>query len=1054
MKFRYLALLLAWPLTTLGQTPTATALFQDEAAGSSPLAAALAHTRPLVLDGAAARATLSTAPPENQLNATPLVLALPLPDGSSARFTVWQTAVMEPALAAKFPDIKTYAGQGLDDATATLRLDLTPAGFHAQVISARTGSVYIDPARRGDLQHYLCFYGRDQRASNEWQCAVPPPVKPAAANPPARQRNQPGTGGPAAIASGGVLRTYRLAVAATGEYSDAVGGTVPLAMAAIVTSVNRVVGILETELAVRLVLVANNTQVVYLDAATDPYTGSSLPAMVPENQVNLDAVIGSANYDIGHVFSTAGGGLAGLGVVGVAGQKARAASGSNPPTGPGFEVHVVAHEMGHQFGGNHSFNGTESSCLDNRYPGHAWEPGSGSTIMSYAGNCGSQNIQYYTDPVYHVGNFDEMRTFILSTTAPTLTATANTPPVVSGPPSGLTLPLGTPFKLTATATDAEADPLTYRWEEIDRGSAGAPADPQVANDNWPLFRSFLPSTSPTRYFPQLSEVVNNTVTLGEQLPLVARRLTFKCRASDAHRGPAGVVGGVTSSDSVKLRVSGTAGPFLVTSPNTGLAWAGGSTQTVAWNVAGTTANGVNCALVNVLLSTDGGFNYPTILATRVPNSGSATVRLPAVASTTARIMVEAADNYFFDISNANFTISSPSVCAPPTALAVSNITNTGARASFTAAPGAVRYVVTTTPASTTQTVTTSPVNLTGLLPGTAYTVRIATECSASSSVAATANFTTTAPPQCYPPTELAVTNRTTTTATLSFVGTASASSYTITTVPATTTRTVTASPVSLTGLAIHTTYTVRVVANCAGGGTAATVQFHTLAPPPPNDLCANALPLTCGIPVTCDTESATATGDPTLTCVETVDGGGVFYTIVGTGNSITLTTCAPTVTNYDTKLFVYQGACSGPFTCITGNDDTRAGGCGEPSTVTFASVRGVSYLVFVSGYAGATGTFRLLATCVGVSAKTGADETVFRVWPNPVGGHAALQIALAAPAASATAILRNVLGQRVGQRTFSGSTTELSTAGLAPGIYLLAVRPAGQAPAVRRVVVE
>jgi predicted outer membrane repeat protein len=1049
---------LAFSLLGLGfaaaQQPAAPTLLRDEAAGDSPLSAALTHARPLVLDLTAARATLAAAPAEGQASAAPLVLALPLPDGRNARFALRETAVMAPALAAKFPEIKTYAGYSLDDAQATVRLDVTPAGFHAQILSPATGTIYIDPARRSDTQHYLSFFKRDMRRSGgaEAVCAFKPSKADLAKM--RRPRNQTGGSEPMAISSGSLLRTYRLAVATTGEYSTFHGGTTPLVQAAIVTSVNRVVGVYEKELAVRLVLVPNNDQLIYLNASTDPYTNNDGGAMLGENQTNVDAIIGAANYDIGHVFSTGGGGVAFYACV-CGPDKASGVTGSGSPVGDSFDIDYVAHEMGHQFSGSHPFNGDDGACAGNRSGDRAWEPGSGTSIMAYAGICGSTNdTQPHSDAQFHVGNYEEMRAFIVTTTCAVTTPVANTPPLVTGPASSLTLPSSTPFKLTASGVDAEGDSLTYSWEELDLGSQGSPTATQVANDNVPLFRSFVPQRTATRYFPQLSDVVNNTRTLGERLPSVTRRLTFKCTARDEHRSAAGTIGGVMSSDSVKLRVTSAAGPFVVTSPNTALTWPGASTQTVTWNVAGTTTNGVNCARVNIRLSTDGGYNYPTALALSVPNSGTASVTLPSVSTTTARLMVEAADNYFFDISDQNFTINSPSVCAPPTALTVSSISDTGASVSFTPGAGTTSYVLTTTPATAAPTVTTSPATLTGLQPGTSYVISLVANCGGSStSVAATATFVTTAPPLCSGPSELAVNNTTQTTATLNFVGAASAGSYTVTTVPASTTQTVTAGPVSLTGLQPGTTYLVRVVGNCAGGASsvASTITFRTVAPPPVNDLCANALPLTCGVSVSGTTESVTDTGDPTTFCNNTsVDGGGVFYTMAGTGGTITISTCSNT--DYDSKLFVYQGICGGTYTCVAGNDDDP--NCGFSSTVSFASTSGVSYLVFVSGFGSSTGRFELLASCATPSATVVASRSAFEVWPNPAGGEAAFRVTLPAPTAAATATLRNVLGQLLRQRNFGGSNTELSTTGLAPGTYLLTVQVAGQAPVVRRVVVE
>ena len=1046
------------PTAALAQEPATVLLRDDAAPAPSALADALAYARPLTLDPAAARAWLATAPPENQPAAAPLVLALPLPDGGIGRFAVWQTAVMAPALAAQFPDIATYAGRGLDDATATVRLDLTPAGFHAQVLSAVTGTIYIDPARRDDDRHYLSFFGRDIRrsAAQTGSCGFVPTAKPNAAAS-AAQRQAAGPGGPAGIASGSVLRTYRLAVATTGEYAAFHGGTVPLVQAAIVTSINRVVGVYEKELAVRLVLVPNNNLLINLNASTDPYTNNNGGTLLDENQTNVDALIGDANYDIGHVFSTGGGGIAGYAVVCRSGEKAQGVTGSGSPVGDSFDIDYVAHEMGHQFSGSHPFNGSTGSCGGgNRSADRAWEPGSGSTIMAYAGICAPQNLQPNSDPFFHAGNYEEMRGFIVTTPCAVVTATTNTPPAISGPASGLVLPYGTPFKLTATAADADGDAFTYNWEELDLGTVGSPTATQTTNNNVPLFRSFVPSASPTRYFPRLTDLVANRIVIGERLPTVTRQLTFKCTARDQHRSPTGLIGGVSTSDSVKLTVTRLAGPFSVVSPNTALSWTGGVTYPITWSVAGTTANGVNCALVNVRLSTDGGLTYPTALALAVPNTGTANVVLPNVATTTARVLVEAADNYFFDISNANFTISSPSVCAPPTALAVSSITNTSATVSFVPAATAVRYVLTTTPPTTTQIITASPAVLTGLLPGTAYTVSLVADCgSSSTSVAATVGFISTAPPLCSAPSELAISNRTLVSATLNFVPSASAVSYTVSTVPTTTTQTVTTGPVSLTGLAPATFYVVRVVGNCAGGATAppASLRFRTLSPPPANDLCANALPLACGIRRSGTTDGATTTGDPTQACGGLlVDGGGVFYTLVGNGGRTTVVTCGA-ATNFDSELFIYQGPCGGPYTCIAANDD-GPGSCAPASSLVFATTLGATYLVFVSGYGGESGNFTLLATCAAPTATTAAAEATFRVSPNPAGGHAAFQVQLLTPAAVATATLHNVLGQRLLQRTFAGAATELPTTGLAPGTYLLTVQVAGQAPAVRRVVVE
>ncbi|MCC3158296.1 M12 family metallo-peptidase [Hymenobacter sp. 15J16-1T3B] len=736
------------------QQRAAAPYFQDDAtAARSALGAALRHSRPLTLNAAGLRTALAAAPAETRAGAAPLTLALPLPDGTSGRFAVTETAVMAPALAAQFPQIKTYRGVGLDDPTATVRLDVTPQGFHAQILSETAGTVYIDPATRGDQQHVLSFYRRDMNRAAAG--AVPVcQFQPTAAELAASQMRGIAAGNGqnrVLIATGPTLRTYRLAVAATGEYTAFHGGTVALAQAAIVTTVNRVVGVYEKELAVRLQLVGSNAQIIYTDGGSDPYTNGRADLMIGEAQTNITNVIGTPNFDIGHVFGTNSGGYAGLGVVCNASFKARGVTGSSAPLGDAFDIDYVAHEMGHQFGGNHTFNSASGpNCgTSNGNPGTAFEPGSGSTIMAYAGICAPDNLQPNSDAYFHTGSFQEMAAFIASTACGTSTATGNTAPVVSIP-AARTLPIGTPFRLTASATDANGDALTYCWEEMDLGAYATLTTPQAANSNVPLFRSFLPVSSPTRYFPRLADIISNTSSANERLPTVSRTLTFRCTARDQHNGAAGVVGGVNYSANLVLPVTSAAGPFLVTAPNTALTWTGSSTQTVTWNVAGTTANGVNCATVNILLSTDGGLTYPTTLASGVANDGSQAVTVPNVATTTARIMVEAADNYFFDISNTNFTITA-AVCNAPTNLSAGSITQTTASVSFTASGSATSYTVTTTPATSPQTVAGSPVTLTGLTPGTSYTVNIVSNCAGgATSAAASTVFSTTQPATAAP----------------------------------------------------------------------------------------------------------------------------------------------------------------------------------------------------------------------------------------------------------------------------------------------------------------
>jgi hypothetical protein len=605
--------------------------------------------RTLRLDLEALRSYLAQIPHEENVLVVEsgFVVTLPLPEGGFGRFQAVQSPIMAPELEAKFPEIRTYLGQGIDDQSASARFDVTPAGFHAIIFSTR-GTIYIDPYAMGMTDHYIVYFKRDlawdpSRAFVE----EGPEVYEQEIVEEIRSIISQGL----VVESGSQLRTYRAAVAATGEYTTFHGGTVSAGMAAITTAMNRVNGIYEREVAVRMVLVANNNLIVYTNGATDPYTNGNGSTMLGENQSNLDAVIGNANYDIGHVFSTGGGGIAGLGVVCRTSFKARGVTGLPSPIGDPFYVDYVAHEMGHQFGANHTFNGNAGSCSGNRNSSTAYEPGSGSTIMAYAGICGSQDLQPNSDDYFHGASFDEIVAYTTTgsgSSCPTVTSTGNSPPTVNTGIGGLTLPISTPFALTGSATDPNGDTLRYCWEEFDLGPAGAPNSP---SGNAPIFRSFLPILSPQRIFPKLSDILNNTQTIGEILPTYTRTLVFRLTARD-YRAGGGGVGKATASFSV----TGSAGPFTVTSPNTAVTWTGYETQTVTWNVASTNVSPVNCTLVNILLSTSGGQSWGFVLTSGTPNDGSQTITVPNVATSSARVKVEAADHLFFDVSNTNFTI--------------------------------------------------------------------------------------------------------------------------------------------------------------------------------------------------------------------------------------------------------------------------------------------------------------------------------------------------------------------------------------------------------------
>ena len=677
-----LILALAFGLITkaLAQTASPDRLWQAVEQLPAAPADARAVIRPdrfktFTLDATRLRAVLANAPMEfspASARGGNVQITLPMPDGKYARFEIEESPVMAPELAAKYPEIKSYAGRGIDDRSARLRLDLNARTFQAQILSP-SGAVYIDPYWHLDGRLYMSYAKNDlQRDKESFKCLVEsakPEPEMVRALAEADNSN-----------SGKMLRTYRLACATSIQYSQFHSAnpalpTVPEVLAALVTLTNRVSGIYESELSIRMVLVAANDQIISTPTNPGPY--GDTPGDLFLNAPYLDQRIGAANYDIGHVVTVGSGGVAGLGVVcrGTSvtyGGSAKAAgtTGFNPPVNDPFWVDYVAHEMGHQFGGNHTFNGDGSNCgAANQNPDTAYEPGSGSTIQAYAGICGAaNNLQPNSDPYFHFISLQEIFAYSSSgsgSTCPVATATGNNPPTVSARGAGIppfpavayTIPDQTPFALTAfNGADPESDPITYCWEEADLGPEKAGTAPD--NGSSALFRSFNPTLNPTRTFPRWSDLLaNNTQTIGEKLPLTTRKLDFRITARD-NRGGFG-------TDNIRLNVVNTGDGFKVTAPNTAVTYAGGSTQTITWDVAGTTANGINTANVDILLTTDatpasGDPAFSTVLLANTPNDGSETVTLPMVNTTKARVKVAAVGNVYFDISDTNFTITGPS----------------------------------------------------------------------------------------------------------------------------------------------------------------------------------------------------------------------------------------------------------------------------------------------------------------------------------------------------------------------------------------------------------
>lgn len=582
---------------------------------------------------------------DDAISSNQVILQIPNPDGGVDKFRVLRNNTMHPDLQATFPEIRTFDVIGLENRLLRGKIDITPHGFHAMIFGNENGIYFIDPVQKGNNSLYMVYYKKHFVTNKTTVCNHDHDIHSLTSG---------------IIAPGDIVeqlsyascqkRTYRLALAATGEYTTFHGGTIALAQAAQVTTINRVNGIYEKEIAVTMQIIGNNHLLIYTNAASDPYTGNDDGAMLDQNITVCNNTIGSANYDIGHVFSQGSqSGVAYKGVICNNSYKAGGVTGNLSPQGDPFDVDYVAHEMGHQFGADHTQN---NNC--NRNGATAVEPGSASTILGYAGIC-SPNVQNNSDAYFHGISLGQIGAHITGSggNCAVVTNLSNQAPVISSTNGGITIPVSTPFALTATASDPNSDQLYYRWEQTNNQVSTQP--PIATATGGPNFRSIEPSTSPTRYFPNLQAVTNNGPFTWERLPSVSRTMNFRVTVHDNHP-----VAGCSDYINTTVTFDATAGPFVVTYPNaTGISWQALSNQTVTWNVANTSNSNVNCQFVNIYLSTNGGTSYPTILATNVPNNGSASVVVPNLPNTTSRVMVQAVNGTFFDISNNNFTITQP-----------------------------------------------------------------------------------------------------------------------------------------------------------------------------------------------------------------------------------------------------------------------------------------------------------------------------------------------------------------------------------------------------------
>ncbi len=597
------------------------------------------------LNTSALQSLLATAPSRANLKSSNTIIELPVGNGELQKFRVVDASTFAPELQQKHPNIRSFAGQGIDDPTAIARFSTSPYGVNVMITSAKHATVYIDPYTN-DKRQYISYSREDLPASLEtFVCLVEDEIGP--------RQNTEENSGFNRNADDGILRTFRLALAANGEYSlwhlnnqgiDP-GASDEVKKAAVLAAQNvamtRVNGIYERDVALTMVIIPNNVDIIFLNPATDGLDNTS--NVINQIQSKIDGIIGSANYDIGHVFTTGGGGIAQLRSP-CGPNKARGVTGLPQPIGDPFYVDYVSHEMGHQFGGNHTQN---NNC---QRSSASYEPGSASTIMGYAGIC-PPNVQNVSDDYFHAFSIQEMWQFISvgQGQCGAQSPTNNLPPTADAGPD-YTIPKSTPFILKGIATDPDGDILSYCWEQMN--PQVAPMPPLNTSTTGPAFRSIDPLASPDRYMPALPTVLNNqTQSTWEVVPSVGRNLSFRFTVRDNVAGA-----GSSASDNMVVTTDGTSGPFLVTSQAVPTTWTIGNTETVTWDVAGTDVAPVSSPLVDIFFSEDGGQTYPFSVALNVPNNGSAVVDVPNINTTSGRLMVISSNNIFYDLNNAVITV--------------------------------------------------------------------------------------------------------------------------------------------------------------------------------------------------------------------------------------------------------------------------------------------------------------------------------------------------------------------------------------------------------------
>ncbi|MBP1166091.1 hypothetical protein JOE44_002975 [Chryseobacterium sp. PvR013] len=607
---------------------------------------------------------------------SPITINIPTLDGKIEKFTVNSFPVMDEALANKY-QLGSYVGIGTDDPTKYIRFSVAPNDFQSMIIGADGQYEFIEPATSD--KSYYSVHGKTNKNGHAFVCNTKEDKEAVA------RMQKLMNSGSTAKSNNKTFHTLRLAMSVTGEYTAFFGGAAG-ALTQINATLSRVNGVLEKEFNVHVNAI-NAPNLIFTDAANDPYSESSL--MCKWNNELMNTLHGGAygvtdaDFDIGHLFgATGGGGSAGcIGCIGsndtstsidpncqnspspgnykgsgytspgidyyAGGTWNQNSTAQLPPSGDAFDIDFVAHEIGHQLGDSHTYSFYEN------FLNQEVEPGSGSTIMGYAGITGpTTDVQKHSDVYFHNVSIEQVQTNLASVTADIETPITNNPPVVTAMPTTYTIPKSTAFVLTASATDPDGDALTYCWEQVNPSSLGnGVTKNNIGNtSSGANFRSWAPTVSPTRYFPKLATVLGGAVkntTDFEAVSTVARTTNFRVTVRDNKPG-----GQAQTAYATQTVVVGNAAAFTVNTtsltPN--------ANSTIAWTVSGTTASPYNVANVKIDYTEDGGVTWSD-LAASVPNNGSASVFIPAsLAGKTIHLRVSAIGNVFYAAKQA--TVSS------------------------------------------------------------------------------------------------------------------------------------------------------------------------------------------------------------------------------------------------------------------------------------------------------------------------------------------------------------------------------------------------------------